>query len=288
MEKGNVFSIVIPTYNRGYLLTSLLESLKEQTFKDFEVVICDDGSTDNTEEIVEQFAVNLDIKYIKLMNHGGPAGPRNEGIKKASGKYVAFLDSDDRWYSTKLEKVYNVLNHGYDWVYHSLDILTAGSIQGSFNARNYNKLCPQKSLLIDFNPIATSSIVIKKSLMLQVGYFKTDERYHFVEDFDYWLRLVKVNTNSFAITESLGIYNDHEVNNSKSLLQIDKLGSLYDQFNKTLMSKKVEISKKYAQFSLAYNSGNKQICYKLTKDMIGLNPIGLLTAKAIIKCFIVK
>lgn len=288
MDQKVIFSVIVPAYNSGKLLPNLFDSLRNQTLQDFEVIICDDGSTDDTQSVVKTFEATLNIKYIKLKNHGGPAGPRNAGINIASGKYCAFLDSDDEWYNNKLSYVLETLNKGYDWIYHDLNIVRDGIKVGVVEARDYNKENAVVSLLTNFNPIPTSGMVVKTSLLRQVGLFKVESEYHFVEDYDYWLRLVKINTNSFAIKTSLGIYNDHVINNSKRIDQIEKLGNLYDLYNKDIKSSEVEMSKKYAQFSLSFNAGNKSLCYELSKDMIRIKPFSFLTLKALMKYFKLK
>jgi glycosyltransferase involved in cell wall biosynthesis len=94
-------SVVIPTYNSAHLLDDALQSVLEQTYKDFEIIVVDDGSTDNTSEVVSKY--NDKLHYFRVDNRG-PAKARNYGISKATGKYIAFLDADDKWLPTKLEK----------------------------------------------------------------------------------------------------------------------------------------------------------------------------------------
>jgi glycosyltransferase involved in cell wall biosynthesis len=100
-------SVIIPTYNRSKLVTDAVQSALSQTYKDFEIIVIDDGSTDNTQEMLEKFS--NDIQYIKT-NRIGPGKARNLGISKSKGEYVAFLDSDDLWMDFKLELQVNVLN----------------------------------------------------------------------------------------------------------------------------------------------------------------------------------
>src|SRR3989344_2261209 len=98
-------SVIIPTYNRASLLSRAIESVINQTFKDFELIIVDDGSIDNTRDIVEGFRrMDARVKYLRQENSGTPAGPLNTGIKYAKGQYAAFLDDDDEWLPSKLEK----------------------------------------------------------------------------------------------------------------------------------------------------------------------------------------
>ncbi len=98
-------SVIITTYNRASLLCRAIESVLAQTFQDFELIISDDSSTDETEQIVKEFQKNEKrIKYIRTeSNSGGAAVPKNMALQEAKGKYIATLDSDDKWLSKKLE-----------------------------------------------------------------------------------------------------------------------------------------------------------------------------------------
>ena len=86
-------SVIVVSYNRAHFLKDALDSIKRQTFTDYEIVLVDDGSTDNTKEIVEKYE---EIRYI-YQEHSGISKARNEGVKAARGKWIAFLDSDDLW-----------------------------------------------------------------------------------------------------------------------------------------------------------------------------------------------
>src|SRR6266545_511842 len=108
ITKPPFFSVVIPTYNRAEKLRRALESLLHQSYGDFEVLVCDDGSTDGTREVVSAYAGELQISYLWEENWGGPARPRNRGIAAAQGKWVCFLDADDWWHPDKLAKVHGL------------------------------------------------------------------------------------------------------------------------------------------------------------------------------------
>src|SRR3989344_2456358 len=99
-----MISIIIPTYNRAKLLRRAIESVLKQTFQDFELLVVDDGSTDNTNEVVMEYASkDKRVFYISQENSGGASRPKNTGIKTARGEYIAILDSDDEWMQNKLE-----------------------------------------------------------------------------------------------------------------------------------------------------------------------------------------
>ena len=118
------FSVVIPTYNRARDIPRCLDSLVLQELQDFEVLICDDGSTDDTASVVENYSHLLDITYSYGENSGGPARPRNRGISLANAPYIAFLDSDDWWAPAKLRLSLEALNAGADVVSHDLYLVT--------------------------------------------------------------------------------------------------------------------------------------------------------------------
>ena len=198
-------SVVIPTYNRANDLERCLKSLENQTFKNFEVVVCDDGSTDDTEEVVRRFDSVLTIQYIKDENFGGPARPRNNGIKKAKGNVIAFLDSDDWWYPNKLEVSLKCLEK-YDFVYHNLDKYyslhkTKGKVYGRELYDNITK-----DLLVNSNGIPNSSVMIRKAVVDKIGFITEDKGLIAVEDVDYWLRASLVSNKFKFINQSLGAY----------------------------------------------------------------------------------
>ena len=113
---GLKFSIIIPTYNRATLLKRCLESVIGQTYPNWEAIVVDNYSEDNTEEVVKNFNDNR-IKYLKNHNYGIIAISRNKAIDIASGDWICFLDSDDCWYENKLEIMLNYV-HDYDLIYH--------------------------------------------------------------------------------------------------------------------------------------------------------------------------
>jgi glycosyltransferase involved in cell wall biosynthesis len=103
--KNPTVSVIIPTYNRENLIGRAIYSVLKQTYQDFEIIVIDDDSTDNTREVIKEFQrKDKRIKYIKHGKNKGGSAARNTGIREAKGKYIAFQDSDDEWLSGKLEK----------------------------------------------------------------------------------------------------------------------------------------------------------------------------------------
>jgi len=107
------FSIVTITYNRAHLIGETIESVLQQTYQDFEHIIIDDGSTDNTEEIIKNFN-DKRIKYFKYKKIGLRSYLRNEGIRKAKGELITILDSDDIWYKNKLREIHTIFSRRND------------------------------------------------------------------------------------------------------------------------------------------------------------------------------
>ena len=98
-----LISIILPTYNNEDTVQDSIKSVLRQTFSDYELIVCDDGSTDNTAKVMESFSSNPKIKYVKIEHTGEPAKVRNMAAKHIQGKYIAFIDSDDIWLDDKLE-----------------------------------------------------------------------------------------------------------------------------------------------------------------------------------------
>ncbi|MBI4683838.1 MAG: glycosyltransferase family 2 protein [Nitrospirae bacterium] len=116
---NELVSVIIPTYNRADFLPQTIQSILNQTYQDWELIVVDDGSKDITEDIVDGFkAKDRKIEYFYQVNKGAGAA-RNSGIRKSSGNYIAFLDSDDEWLPEKLERQVDFMrnNPEYDFCY---------------------------------------------------------------------------------------------------------------------------------------------------------------------------
>lgn len=226
-------SVIIPTYNRAKVLKRCLNSLREQTFKNFDVFVCDDGSTDETRSVVEDFNDHLNINWLYCENFGGPAKPRNMGIYASTSKYIAFLDADDWWFPTKLEISFYHLNKGYEFVYHDLKVV-------SENGKNPNKVFFMlardlkepvfEDLLKNGNGIVNSSVVTKRNLMLKINGFSENKNLIASEDYDAWLRLSKLSIKFYKIKSIQGYYFvglDNISDSRKTIIFINEFIGLY-------------------------------------------------------------
>ena len=205
-------SVVIPTYNRAKDLPRCFESLIAQDFQDFEVLICDDGSTDSTSNLIKNFNGKLNIQYLWNENWGGPAHPRNIGINASKGKWICFLDSDDWWYPKKLEICLSFLEE-YDIIYHDLHVFSnkGRSLLGHRKSRKISKI-PFEDLVMNGNILSNSTVVVRKSIVDKVGFISEDKKLIAVEDYDFWLNLAKNKAKFFFTNKILNIYVIHEKN----------------------------------------------------------------------------
>jgi glycosyltransferase involved in cell wall biosynthesis len=196
-------SVVIPTYNSENFITKTLETVFSQTYNNYEVIVSDDGSADNTIGVVKSFFLKYPfINNALLTNkHKGPGAARNKGIEIASGDWVAFLDSDDLWNHDKLERVvrYILNNECVDLVCHG-QIAIEGPKETLMVPSKYfnNKIDPFLSMYRE-SCLYTSAMTVKKSILYQAGLF--DNILPSAQDYDLWLRLGMINNIKMGFIE---------------------------------------------------------------------------------------
>lgn len=190
-EKPPTVSIIIPTYNRAHLLGRAIQSVLNQTYKDFELIVVDDGSTDNTEQIVRSFSDER-IRYVRHKKNKGVAAARNTGIKTARGEYMAFQDSDDEWLPEKLEKQTGI----FETALPEVGVVYTGVHRLKNNRKAYipSSGITQKegyifSSLLKGNFISTPAALVKKECFQRAGMF--DERFPSAEDRELFIRISK-------------------------------------------------------------------------------------------------
>ena len=184
-------SIVIPTHNRAHLIRRAIGSVLNQIYQDFEIIIVDDASTDNTREVVESFN-DKRIRYIRHENKRGAAAARNTGITSASGKYIAFQDSDDKWLPEKLGRQVEILETSPSevGVVHTKfsRIIDNEKVYLTWTTIHTRETDIHKKLLKG-NFIGTPTTLLKKECFERVGMF--DERLTQLEDWEMWIRISK-------------------------------------------------------------------------------------------------
>jgi len=213
-----VVTVVIPTYNHASFLYHSIGSVCCQTFTDWEVVIVNNYSEDDTESVVASFADER-IRLVNFHNKGVIAASRNYGISLAQGDYIAFLDSDDVWYPEKLERCLSVFDA------HSVDIVCHGELwMDSDGYRREVTYGPEsrasyESLLVRGNSLSTSAVVVRHSLILDVNGFSESSDFITAEDYDLWLKFAKRGVSFSFLFDILGEYRIHPDGNSQAIIK---------------------------------------------------------------------
>ncbi|MBF0231406.1 MAG: glycosyltransferase family 2 protein [Desulfamplus sp.] len=204
--KGLV-TVVIPTYNNANLLATAIQSVLNQTYKNWEIIVIDNYSNDNTEEVVNSFDETR-IRFLKFRNNGVIAASRNLGIDNAQGEWIAFLDSDDWWGPKKLEESVSYLKNGYDFVYHDCFCVNKKKQMLFLKKLGSRDLNPPvyEDLLLNGNPIFTSSVVTKKNILESVGKMSEKSEKITWEDYDTWLLIAQITEKFKRIPKTLGYY----------------------------------------------------------------------------------
>lgn len=190
--KSPLISIITPMYNAANFIAETCDSVIKQTYINWEMIIIDDCSTDNSVEIVSEISKNHQrIKLLKApKNYGGPAGPRNIGINSANGQYVAFLDSDDIWFPEKLESQIDIIRNNNAYMCCTAMQPFTDIVQLTTHiSTSQTKVINFKNNQIK-NRIATSSVIIDKRC-LEMFPFNESIEYKAVEDYDCWLKILK-------------------------------------------------------------------------------------------------
>ncbi len=200
-------SVVIPAWNAEAFIHKTLESVKKQTYTDYEIIVVDDGSGDETEKEVRNFlaAESVNGKCIRQENKK-IAGARNTGMRAAQGEFIALLDHDDLWYPDKLEKVMAEFEDHpeVDLIGHHINMTKDGKLvatirKGPASPRMYERL------LLVGNALAPSATVFRKDKALAIGGFRENPEFNTVEDYDFWMRMSRVSKFRF-IDEVLAEY----------------------------------------------------------------------------------
>jgi len=214
----NKVSVIIPTFNRGYCLAESIRSVLEQSFTDFELIVVDDGSTDNTLEVVQQFPA---VKLIRMEANQGVSFARNLGIAEARGEWFAFLDSDDLWEKHKLAKQMKWVEQNPDqqavytdeiWIRNGVRV-NAMNKHRKYSGDIFHHCLP---LCI----VSPSSVLLRAELLREVGGF--DESMSVCEDYDLWLRIAKDYPFHFIAEKLIVKHGGHEDQLSQKYWGMDR------------------------------------------------------------------
>lgn len=209
-------SVIIPTYNRAVFLKKSVQSVLDQTFKDFEIIIINNNSIDNTLEVIRSFNDNK-IKIINFRNHGIIAKSRNQGLMNSKGKYIAFLDDDDMWCPDKLEiQIKYLESHPeFDMIYsNALIIDEKGNQRGLVLNNGWAKEGRIFHDLLNGKYIPFPTVLMKRKLFESNGLFNEEPSIIAIEDYEYWVRAA-LKFDFGYIDKPLAMYRIHSTNVSK-------------------------------------------------------------------------
>ena len=208
ISKSPKVTVVIPNFNRDYCLGRAIESVVNQTYRDWELFVVDNNSTDKSLNVISNFK-DPRISVVLTKNKGIIAHSRNIGIQKARGEYIAFLDSDDWWVVTKLQETMAYLDAGSDLVYH--DLYKVSNFPVNESEKSIVRTRPlTKPVFVDLlsngNAINNSSVVARTSLMRKINGFSENRELVGSEDFDGWIRIAKLTDKFDRLDSVLGYY----------------------------------------------------------------------------------
>ena len=253
------FSVVVTSYNSSKYIKKTLNSLLNQNFENFEVIMVDDGSSDNTISIANKFKLQKKFRFkiIKLSHKGSPARSRNIGIKISKGKYLFFLDADDLFFKNKLFYIYkNLPTKNPDVIYHDVKIR---HIKKNYISKKITKKNPLNDLILNGNKIILSSSAIKKKFITEKNIrFNEDRKLISVEDYDFWLQIAKNKGDFFLFNKILGVYNlnDNSISKKRYLHFINTfyLLKIYEEYiikkNTKFFLKKIKIFMSFIKLSI--------------------------------------
>lgn len=280
-EPSPSVSVIIPTHNRCDMLRNAIQSVLDQTYRDFEVVIIDDASNDKTCEIVENFNDDR-IRYIRHTENKGGSASRNSGISYARGRYIGFLDDDDEWLPTKLELQINRFQKRPN-----VDVVVCGYSVRDNDNKVIDSVSPKNSgniygdLLWD-NTITTSTVLIKRDILGDS--YRFDPELPRLQDWDMWLRLAKTSIFDY-IEEPLVIYNIHDNNriSTDSVALLVARMRILEKYWDDIKSNKAVLSHHYYRIGMVYFAlCNMKKCRQYTKKSIVIDPCNWKSLRAFV------
>jgi len=218
MPKDPLVTVVIAAYNCSKWIEKTVSDVLGQTYSNLELLVVDDGSTDQTEATVKNIK-DPRLSYFKLdQGSGSPAKPRNVGLNKSKGEFITFLDHDDRWYPDRMAKVLKVFGEKpeIDLVCHDEVVVCAGK---TLKRNKYGPFSEQMYLdmMLSGNRVSTSAATVRTETARKVGGFNEERSYFLVEDFDFWMKLAKSGSRFYYLHEVLGEYTIHSENWTRNI-----------------------------------------------------------------------
>lgn len=238
-------SVIITTYNRADLLKKSIQSILDQTFDDFEIIIINNYSTDDTLDIISVFNDDR-IKVINFKNNGIIAKSRNYGIRQSVGKYISFCDDDDLWEPSKLEVQLQVINNfpEYKVVCANGIYFSEKGIFGYLVKRKEDGEITLNGLLSGKNDVILSSVLVDRKIFSKVGLFNENPEIFSIEDYELWVRITKK-------------YRIYFINNCLIKYRVHELMSSHKDTRKTVLKEKKMFLNLYENDILGEEQYNK-------------------------------
>lgn len=216
MSDNPFFSVVLPNFNHGRYIKDAIDSVLNQDFNNWELLIIDNYSTDNSDEVISSYKDSR-IRVFKIKNEGIIAKSRNLGIKNAQAKWIAFLDSDDIWYFNKLSRLIELTDDNFDIICsneyrHDLEEGIIKPLYYNLKSNNF-----YKELLLKGNALSTSATIVSRDFLNKnkLG-FSENVDFITVEDYDFWMQIASKNGSFGFCKEFLGEFRIHGSNNSSN------------------------------------------------------------------------
>ena len=253
-----IVSIVIPTYNHAKFIGKALESVIDQTYKNWEVIVIDNNSTDDTDKVINQYN-DPRIKYLKINNDGVIAKSRNLGIKEAKGDWIAFLDSDDWWTKDKLEVCFSKITKDVDFIYHAHEYVNKS--KSFFKKKIIKGRQLKKPILNDLligtitkgSQISNSSVIVRKNILIKIGGLNENKILVGSDDYDTWLRIAQITDQFLYINKKLSYYLVHDANTSSKDMSIPQRLVVKDFMHLFNNQQKLNLEVKLRYISGSYN-----------------------------------
>lgn len=241
--KSNLISVIIPTSNSERYIHRTLKSLLNQTYKNFEIIIIDNSSTDKTIQKIIKFKDKLNINILNILNKGIIASSRNLGIQNANGDIISFLDSDDYWHKDKL-KITNIYfqKNVIDLFCHNEVHLIKDKCKYKKMNFNFYKKNTYNRLLLYGNCLSTSAVSVRSNFIKKNKfYFSEKSDYKSAEDYDFWLLLAKNQANFIFTNQFLGYcqFNTESYSNSDIFIHHQRVNNVIYDHLKNLKNKKM-------------------------------------------------
>ena len=238
-------SIILPTYNRAHLLSRAIDSVLNQTYQNFELIIIDDGSSDDTTKIISDYKSPY-IKYIKFKKNKGANIARNIGIQSARGKYIAFQDSDDKWHEGKLEKQIDIIKsnlNNVQIVFSSFWYIESGGRKYSPINADYLKSSHIKNEIIKNNFIAMSSALIERKCFDENGLL--DESLSRYQDWELFIRFSQYYDFKFINEPLVDVYREVDSISMDSYAAIKGIEIILKRHHSIFYKNKLLLSKHF-------------------------------------------